>query len=69
MKIFSKANAGIRSSGNPSGEDRNETLEAVIALAKGRNDAVVMVVKDGQPVGKIDMQDLLSALIPYSATQ
>lgn len=64
----------IAKTGDPKGTivgevDWNETLEAVIALAKGRNDAVVMVVKDGQPVGKIDMRDLLSALVPYDATQ
>jgi len=47
----------------------NDTLETVIALAQGRSDAVVKVVREGQVTGTIDMPDLLSALVPYNATQ
>lgn len=35
-----------------------DTLEAVIRVAKGLNDATVMVVRDGHPVGKIETPGL-----------
>ena len=61
----------IAKPGEPSGQvvgevDWNDTLEKVIAVAQGRNDAAVKVVKEGQIVGKLDMTDLLFALIPYN---
>lgn len=47
--------------------DWNDTLEKVITMAQGRSDAAVTVRKDGQVMGKLDMADLLSALVPYDA--
>ena len=49
--------------------DWNDTLEAVILAAKGRADAAIAVMKDGTVAGRIEMSDLLGALIPYSATK
>ncbi|MCZ4352813.1 betaine/proline/choline family ABC transporter ATP-binding protein [Roseovarius aestuarii] len=62
----------IASEGKPDGVvagqvDWQDTLEAVIRVAKGRADVTVLVVKGGQTVGKIEMRELLSALIPYSS--
>lgn len=47
--------------------DWQDTLESVIQAAGGRPEATVRVVRDGQAIGHIEMQDLLAALIPYSA--
>lgn len=53
-----------------SGEvDWNDTLEAVIRTAEGRAGATIAVLKDGEMAGTIDMSELLTALIPYSAPQ
>ena len=62
----------IATQGTPKGTvtgkvEWNETLEAVIRTANGRADAAVLVVRDGQTIGKIEMHDLLAALIPYSS--
>jgi len=62
----------IATSGTPEGHmvgevDANDTLETVIALAAGRTTACVTVVDNGKTVGKIEMRDLLSALVPYKS--
>ena len=49
--------------------DWDDTLETVIRAAKGRADAMIAVLKDGQVAGQIEMSELLAALIPYSSTQ
>ncbi|MGH1464873.1 MAG: quaternary amine ABC transporter ATP-binding protein [Cognatishimia sp.] len=49
--------------------DSNDTLETIIGMAKGRNDAFVRVMKNGQMAGTIDMPGLLSALVPYHVAQ
>ncbi|MEO9777525.1 MAG: betaine/proline/choline family ABC transporter ATP-binding protein [Sedimentitalea sp.] len=64
----------IATEGNPDGVvvgqvDWQDTLETVIRVAKGRTDATVMVVRDGQPAGKIETCELLSALIPYGSVE
>ena len=43
----------------------DDTLEAVIRAAKGQADATIAVRKAGQPLGKIEVGELLAALIPY----
>ncbi|MFX0546692.1 quaternary amine ABC transporter ATP-binding protein [Roseovarius sp. S1116L3] len=64
----------IASEGEPDGVvvgevDWNDTLETVIKSAQGRANATIMVLKDGQSIGKIEMPELLSALIPYSVSE
>ncbi|MCI4664509.1 MAG: betaine/proline/choline family ABC transporter ATP-binding protein [Neomegalonema sp.] len=48
--------------------DHDDNLESVIARAEGEVDRVYRVVRDGQPVGALDMRDLLRALVPAEPT-
>lgn len=53
------------SSGERSGEvDHNDTLESVIALSEGDTSLCYRVMKDGEPVGVLDMRKLVRALVP-----
>ncbi|UWQ19869.1 glycine betaine/L-proline ABC transporter ATP-binding protein [Jannaschia sp. M317] len=47
--------------------DANDTLESLIALSGGETDRAYRVLQDGQPVGEIDMSDLVRALVPRVA--
>lgn len=42
----------------------NDTLESLIALSEGRTNLIYRVVRDGVPVGQLDMQHLVRALVP-----
>ena len=60
----------IAKSGAPEGPvagqvDHDATLEAVISLIDGRSDATVAVARDSQITGKIGVNDLLAALVPF----
>ncbi len=53
------------SPGERSGEvDHNDTLESVIALSEGDTSLSYRVMKDGEPVGVLDMRKLVRALVP-----
>lgn len=45
--------------------DWQDTLETVIKTAGGRADVSVSVLREGQVAGKIEMRDLMLALVPY----
>ena len=49
--------------------DYNDTLENVIAWSGGDTSHVCRVVKDGEPVGILDMKDLVKALVPRVASE
>lgn len=50
---------------NVSGEiDHNDNLENVIAMAEGALDRRYRVMKDGQPVGILEMPTIMRALVP-----
>lgn len=49
--------------------DYNDTLEDVIAWSGGDTNQVCRVVKDGTPVGILDMKDLVKALVPRVASE
>ena len=52
-------------SGVRAGEiDHNDTLESVIALSEGDTALSYRVMKDGKPVGVLDMRKLVRALVP-----
>ncbi|MFT7388917.1 MAG: glycine betaine/proline transport system ATP-binding protein [Candidatus Endobugula sp.] len=44
--------------------DHDDTLESVIALSEGDTALNYRVMKDGQPVGRLDMRKLVRALVP-----
>ena len=44
--------------------DADDTLESVIALSGGETNAVYRVLRDEQPVGVLEMRDLVRALVP-----
>lgn len=51
--------------GERAGEvDHNDTLESVIALSEGDTSLSYRVIKDGEPVGMLDMRKLVRALVP-----
>jgi len=51
--------------GEQTGEiDHNDTLESVIALSKGDTNLSYRVMKDGKPIGVLDMRKLVRALVP-----
>ncbi len=53
------------SSGDRAGEiDHDDTLESVIALSEGDTSLSYRVMKDGEPVGVLDMRKLVRALVP-----
>lgn len=49
--------------------DWQDTLETVIKTAGGRADVSVSVLRDGQVAGKIEMRDLMLALVPYDSSK
>lgn len=49
--------------------DPDATLESVIAQSGGDTSHNYLVVKDGQPVGVLDMKDLVRALVPRVASE
>ncbi|SEO27957.1 glycine betaine/proline transport system ATP-binding protein [Pseudorhodobacter antarcticus] len=52
-------------SGERAGEiDHNDNLESVIALSEGDTSLSYRVMKDGKPVGVLDMRKLVRALVP-----
>ncbi len=51
--------------GERAGEvDHDDTLESVIALSEGDTSLSYRVMKDGEPVGMLDMRKLVRALVP-----
>ncbi|QCO56147.1 betaine/proline/choline family ABC transporter ATP-binding protein [Pseudorhodobacter turbinis] len=51
--------------GERAGEiDHNDNLESVIALSEGDTSLSYRVMKDGKPVGVLDMRKLVRALVP-----
>jgi glycine betaine/proline transport system ATP-binding protein len=51
--------------GEQNGEiDPNDTLESVIALSKGDTNLSYRVMKDGKPIGLLNMRKLVRALVP-----
>ena len=44
--------------------EANDNLESLIALSEGSTNLVYRVVKDGEPIGQLDMRELVRALVP-----
>ncbi|MFT5507046.1 MAG: glycine betaine/proline transport system ATP-binding protein [Hyphomicrobiaceae bacterium] len=49
--------------------DGDSTLEGVIAQSGGDTTHNYLVVKDGEPIGVLDMKDLVRALVPRTASE
>ncbi|MDG1423886.1 MAG: glycine betaine/L-proline ABC transporter ATP-binding protein, partial [Paracoccaceae bacterium] len=49
--------------------EHDQTLEAVIAKSDGDTSKEYVVVKNGEPVGKLDMYHLFKALVPRIASK
>lgn len=49
--------------------DADDTLESVIALSRGDTTLHYRVTRDGTPVGYLDMQKLVRALVPTAAAR
>jgi glycine betaine/proline transport system ATP-binding protein len=65
LKVRSVMSQIADASGEFNGDiDHNDTLEAVIALSEGDTALNYRVVKNGQPVGRLDMRTLVRALVP-----
>lgn len=61
---------GSASTDGAAGEvDADDTLENLIAQSGGDTTHNYIVVKDGQPVGVLDMKDLVRALVPRTASE
>ena len=61
---------GSASTDNAAGEvDADDTLENLIAQSGGDTSHNYLVVKDGEPVGVLDMKDLVRALVPRAASE
>lgn len=61
---------GAATTENTVGEvDADDTLESVIAISGGDTTHNYLVSKDGQPVGVLDMKDLVRALVPRAASE
>jgi glycine betaine/proline transport system ATP-binding protein len=55
---------------NASGEiDHDDNLESVIAKARGETNANFRVMRDGEPVGVLHMENLVRALVPTKASE
>lgn len=64
------AELGSASADDSAGQvDADATLESVIALSGGDTTHNYIVVKDGEPVGVLDMKDLVRALVPRAASE
>ena len=48
--------------------DHDDTLESVILLSEGETGKTYLVTKDDQPVGLLDMKNLVKALVPRMNT-
>ena len=48
--------------------DVNDSLEHVIAMSEGEVNGIYRVMDKGQPVGQLDMKDLVKALVPRAAS-
>lgn len=44
--------------------DADDNLESVIARSEGNTDLTYRVLSDGEPIGELDMRDLVKALVP-----
>ncbi len=65
LRVRSVMTRTTASSGEWAGEiDHNDTLESVIALSEGDTALSYRVMKDGKPVGVLDMRKLVRALVP-----
>ena len=61
---------GSAGTDNAAGEvDADDTLENLIAQSGGDTSHNYLVVKDGEPVGLLDMKDLVRALVPRAASE
>ena len=49
--------------------DFNDTLESMIARSGGDTSHAYVVVQDGQPVGTLEMTNLVKALVPRAASE
>jgi len=47
--------------------DAEATLESVISMAEGRTDKSFRVMRNGEPIGTLSMQDVVLALVPTDA--
>lgn len=57
-------------SGKTAGEiDHDDTLESVIALSGGDTSKTYQVTRDGEPVGHLDMKEVVRALVPAHASE
>lgn len=57
-------------SGKTAGEiDHDDTLESVIALSGGDTSKTYQVTRDGEPVGYLDMKEVVRALVPAHASE
>ena len=67
MSVMSPLQGHFRAAGD--GEvDCNANLEDVIALSGGDTDRRFVVTRSGQPIGLLDMRDLVKALVPRHST-
>lgn len=48
--------------------DVNDSLEHVIAMSEGEVNGIYRVMDKGEPVGQLDMKDLVKALVPRAAS-
>jgi len=68
LRVRSVMTKGAGGDGPFAGEvGPDDTLESVIAVSGGDTAVSYRVMRDGQPVGVLDMQDLVRALVPTSA--
>jgi len=65
LRVRSVMSPSSDASGQFNGDiDHDDTLESVIALSEGDTALNYRVMKDGQPVGRLDMRKLVRALVP-----
>ena len=68
LRVRSVMDAGMAPPSDPAGTvDADATLESVIALSGGDTALVYTVLRDAKPVGYLDMQKLVRALVPTQA--
>ena len=64
--VMSAINGELKSAGEV---DYNDTLESVIGRSGGDTAHTYTVMRDGSPVGVLDMKDLVKALVPRVASE
>ena len=64
--VMTAINGGEQSAGEV---DYNDTLESVIGRSGGDTAHTYTVMRDGSPVGVLDMKDLVKALVPRVASE